>query len=180
MAFRARKYRSRRLHGNRHWGWFVRNGPAPCTTVRNSILSNNRPGSLSFHAFDFALGIYSLFSTSLWSYGNGRSEIRGARRLGVHSSRPQYILRGYIVAPLCRRFVAAIIGHVAILPPALNEDPFRIIPTARAITAEELQDGIALAESWGLRVQLGSGVGRKAFPTSGFGTRNVPPTYRTR
>jgi muramoyltetrapeptide carboxypeptidase len=53
-------------------------------------------------------------------------------------------------------------------PAALKpNDLIRIIPTARAITAEELQDGIALAESWGLRVDLGAGVGRKAFQQAG-------------
>ena len=57
-----------------------------------------------------------------------------------------------------------------ILPPALKcGDTISIIPTARAIHAEELQDGIALAESWGLRVQLGNGVGRKLFQHAGSG-----------
>ena len=57
-----------------------------------------------------------------------------------------------------------------ILPPALKcGDTISIIPTARAIHAEELQDGIALAESWGLRVQLGNGVGRKLFQQAGSG-----------
>jgi hypothetical protein len=34
---------------------------------------------------------------------------------------------------------------------------------ARAISVDELRDGIALAESWGLRVKLGAGIGRKHF-----------------
>jgi len=37
------------------------------------------------------------------------------------------------------------------VPPALKAgDTIAIVPTARAITVEELRDGIALAESWGL------------------------------
>ncbi|MBL7950329.1 MAG: LD-carboxypeptidase [Flavobacteriales bacterium] len=42
-----------------------------------------------------------------------------------------------------------------------------IIPTARAIMGEELAAGIALAESWGLRVRPGAGVGRKHFQQAG-------------
>ncbi len=34
---------------------------------------------------------------------------------------------------------------------------------AHTIAAEGLRDGIALAESWGLRVKLGAGIGRKHF-----------------
>lgn len=53
-------------------------------------------------------------------------------------------------------------------PPALKPgDTIAIVPTARAITVEELQDGIALAESWGLRVRLGDGIGRKHFQQGG-------------
>ena len=55
-----------------------------------------------------------------------------------------------------------------ILPPALRPgDTIAIIPTARAIYADELRDGIALAESWGLRVKLGAGIGRKAYQQAG-------------
>lgn len=46
-------------------------------------------------------------------------------------------------------------------------DTIAIVPTARAIAAEELRDGIALAESWGLKVRLGAGVGRKHFQQAG-------------
>jgi muramoyltetrapeptide carboxypeptidase len=46
-------------------------------------------------------------------------------------------------------------------------DTIAIVPTARAITAEELRDGIALAESWGLKVKLGAGIGRKHFQQAG-------------
>jgi muramoyltetrapeptide carboxypeptidase len=53
-------------------------------------------------------------------------------------------------------------------PPALREgDIIAIIPTARFITEAELKDGIALAESWGLRVRLGSGIGKKDFQQAG-------------
>ena len=48
-------------------------------------------------------------------------------------------------------------------------DTIAIIPTARAIVLEELRDGIALAESWGLKVRLGAGIGRKAFQQAGSG-----------
>ncbi len=55
-----------------------------------------------------------------------------------------------------------------ILPPALHPgDTIAIVPTARAITVEELRDGIALAESRGLRVKLGAGIGRKHFQQAG-------------
>jgi muramoyltetrapeptide carboxypeptidase len=55
-----------------------------------------------------------------------------------------------------------------ILPPSLRPgDTIAIIPTARAITAEELQAGIAIAESWKLKVKLGAGVGRKCFQQAG-------------
>lgn len=55
-----------------------------------------------------------------------------------------------------------------ILPPSLRPgDTIAIIPTARAINTDELRDGIALAESWGLRVKLGAGIGRKAYQQAG-------------
>jgi len=46
-------------------------------------------------------------------------------------------------------------------------DTIAIIPTARAIQEDELRAGIALAESWGLKVRLGAGVGRKRFQQAG-------------
>ena len=53
-------------------------------------------------------------------------------------------------------------------PPALKPgDTIAIVPTARAITIEELRDGIALAGSWGLRVKLGDSIGRKHFQQAG-------------
>ncbi len=55
-----------------------------------------------------------------------------------------------------------------LIPPVLRPgDTIAIIPTARAITAEELREGIALAERWGLKVKLGAGIGRKHFQQSG-------------
>lgn len=55
-----------------------------------------------------------------------------------------------------------------ITPPYLKPgDTVAIVPTARAIAAEELAAGVALAEQWGLRVVFGSGVGRKAFQQAG-------------
>ena len=55
-----------------------------------------------------------------------------------------------------------------IIPPSLRPgDTIAIIPTARAINLDELQAGIALAESWGLKVKLGAGVGRKHFQQAG-------------
>ena len=55
-----------------------------------------------------------------------------------------------------------------ISPPSLHAgDTIAIIPTARAITAEELRDGITLAESWGLKVRQGIGIGRKHFQQAG-------------
>lgn len=57
-----------------------------------------------------------------------------------------------------------------IRPAALRSgDTIAIIPTARAIVLDELRDGIALAESWGLNVRLGTGIGRKAFQQAGSG-----------
>ena len=54
------------------------------------------------------------------------------------------------------------------IPPSLRPgDTIAIVPTARAITVAELQDGIALAESWGLKVKLGDGIGRKHFQQAG-------------
>jgi muramoyltetrapeptide carboxypeptidase len=56
----------------------------------------------------------------------------------------------------------------AMTPPPLRPgDTIAIVPTARAITADELRDGIALAESWGLCVKLGAGIGRKHFQQAG-------------
>lgn len=55
-----------------------------------------------------------------------------------------------------------------LLPKPLRQgDTIAIIPTARAISEEELRAGIALAESWGLHVKLGGGVGRKRFQQGG-------------
>lgn len=55
-----------------------------------------------------------------------------------------------------------------IIPPSLHPgDTIAIIPTARAITSGELQAGMALAEGWGLKVRLGSGVGRKQLQQAG-------------
>lgn len=54
------------------------------------------------------------------------------------------------------------------IPPELRSgDTIAIIPTARAINTDELRDGIAMAESWGLRVKLGAGIGRKAYQQAG-------------
>ncbi|MBX2972203.1 MAG: LD-carboxypeptidase [Flavobacteriales bacterium] len=52
-------------------------------------------------------------------------------------------------------------------PPLRPGDTIAIIPTARFIALDELRDGIALAESWGLKVQLGAGIGRKHFQQAG-------------
>lgn len=52
-------------------------------------------------------------------------------------------------------------------PPLRPGDTVAIIPTARAITLEELQAGMALAESWGLKVRLGEGVDLKRFQQAG-------------
>lgn len=53
-------------------------------------------------------------------------------------------------------------------PPSLHAgDLISIVPTARAIDEEELLVGMALATSWGLRVKLGGGVGRKHFQQAG-------------
>ena len=56
---------------------------------------------------------------------------------------------------------------VSIPPPLRPGDTIAIVPTARAITVDELRDGIALAESWGLKVKLGAGIGRKHFQQAG-------------
>ena len=40
-------------------------------------------------------------------------------------------------------------------------DTIAIVTMARAITVEELRDGIALAERWGLKAKLGEGMGRQ-------------------
>jgi len=42
-------------------------------------------------------------------------------------------------------------------------DTIAIVPTARAITVEELRDGIELAESWGIRVKLGAEQHRNSY-----------------
>lgn len=52
-------------------------------------------------------------------------------------------------------------------PPLRTGDTIAIIPTARSIAAHELTAGIALAESWGLKVRLGAGIGRKHFQQAG-------------
>lgn len=55
-----------------------------------------------------------------------------------------------------------------IRPPHLQPgDIIAIVPTARTIELEELQEGIALAERWGLKVRLGQGIGRKHFQQAG-------------
>ncbi|MBS1938913.1 MAG: LD-carboxypeptidase [Bacteroidetes bacterium] len=55
-----------------------------------------------------------------------------------------------------------------ILPPALRPgDAIAIVPTARAITVDELQPAMAMARAWGLRPVLGQGVGRKHFQQAG-------------
>ncbi len=57
---------------------------------------------------------------------------------------------------------------MAITPPPLRPgDTIAIVPTARAISVEELRDGITLAESWGLKLKLGAGIGRKHFQQAG-------------
>jgi len=56
----------------------------------------------------------------------------------------------------------------ALIPPPLRPgDTIAIVPTARAIVPEELREGIRLAESWGLRVKLGSCIGRKHYQQAG-------------
>jgi muramoyltetrapeptide carboxypeptidase len=52
-------------------------------------------------------------------------------------------------------------------PPLRPGDTIAIVPTARAIREDELQAGISLVESWGLKVKLGAGVGRKHFQQAG-------------
>ncbi len=55
-----------------------------------------------------------------------------------------------------------------VIPPVLAPgDTLAIVPTARSITAEELNEGVALASAWGLKVRLGAGVGRKHFQQAG-------------
>ncbi len=56
---------------------------------------------------------------------------------------------------------------ILVPPPIKSGDTIAIVPTARAIMVEELRDGIALAESWGLKVKLGAGIGRKRFQQAG-------------
>jgi len=52
-------------------------------------------------------------------------------------------------------------------PPLRYGDTIAIVATARAISMEELRDGMALAESWGLKVRLGAGIGSKHFQQAG-------------
>lgn len=53
-------------------------------------------------------------------------------------------------------------------PPSLRRgDTVAIVPTARSVAHDELRDGIELAESWGLKVRLGSCIGRKHFQQAG-------------
>ncbi len=56
---------------------------------------------------------------------------------------------------------------VIVPSPLRPGDLIAIVPTARAITAEELREAIALAEGWGLKVKVGAGVGRKHFQQAG-------------
>lgn len=53
------------------------------------------------------------------------------------------------------------------LAPLRPGDTIAIVPTARAIVPEELREGIRLAESWGLRVKLGSCIGKKHYQQAG-------------
>ncbi len=57
-------------------------------------------------------------------------------------------------------------------------DLVAIVPTARAITREELNEGIALLEGWGLRVSLGAGVGRKHFQFAGTDAQRAADLQR--
>lgn len=52
-------------------------------------------------------------------------------------------------------------------PPLSAGDTIAIVPTARAVTLDELRDGIALAEGWGLKVRLGAGIGRRDLQQAG-------------
>ncbi|MCB0794918.1 MAG: LD-carboxypeptidase [Flavobacteriales bacterium] len=52
-------------------------------------------------------------------------------------------------------------------PPLRTGDLVAIVPTARAIRHEELQDAVTFLEAHGLRVALGEGVGRKDFQQAG-------------
>jgi muramoyltetrapeptide carboxypeptidase len=55
-----------------------------------------------------------------------------------------------------------------IVPPPLSAgDTIAIVPTARSISSDELAAGVALAQSWGLKVRLSAGVGRKHFQQAG-------------
>lgn len=55
-----------------------------------------------------------------------------------------------------------------VIPPSLVPgNTIAIVPTARAINQDEIRDGIALATSWGLKVRLGDGIGRKHFQQAG-------------
>lgn len=52
-------------------------------------------------------------------------------------------------------------------PPLRPGDTIAIVATARAISMEELRDGMALAKSWGLKVRLGASIGSKHFQQAG-------------
>lgn len=54
-----------------------------------------------------------------------------------------------------------------LLSPLRPGDTIAIVPTARAIVPAELREGIRLAESWGLRVKLGSCIGKKHYQQAG-------------
>lgn len=67
-----------------------------------------------------------------------------------------------------------------IRPPHLRPgDTVAIVPTARAIVLDELRDGIALAESWGLKVRLGENVGTKWYQQAGTSEERVHHLYTT-
>lgn len=57
-------------------------------------------------------------------------------------------------------------------------DLVAIVPTARAIMPEGLKDGIDLLESWGLRVRMGRGVGRKHFQFAGTDAQRAADLQR--
>ena len=59
-------------------------------------------------------------------------------------------------------------------PPALRRgDPIAIVPTARAIALDELKDGIALAERWGLKVRLAPNIGERWYQQASTGEERV-------
>ena len=58
--------------------------------------------------------------------------------------------------------------NAPIRPPSLRPgDTIAIVPTARAVPLDELHERVALADSWGLRVKHGAGLGRKHFHQAG-------------